>query len=307
MAIPHAWSFGGRGRRVSIRSSLVAAALLLVAAGCAPAWAGQGPERRAPRPPKIIFRTLLENAVEMPEPEYPEAAREGAVKGFVEVRIVISAEGRVTEAEAVAGPEPLRAAAVKAAEGWAFKPITVRGSAADVSGALVFKFDPEASPAAFAVHPTTGRALAAAPTEEAPSEAPEDEPGGDVSGVPAGEPGESPPPPPTEEPAPAPDGSKVVRLSGGVLAGKAVQRVDAEYPQTAKAAGVQGAVVVEVMVDESGYVVAARAVSGHPLLRDAAVQAAREWQFAQTLVEGVPVRVVGTLTFNFVAPKKDGQ
>jgi TonB family protein len=46
-------------------------------------------------------------------------------------------------------------------------------------------------------------------------------------------------------------------------------------------------------------VIAARAISGHPLLKDAAVTAARQWQFAPTTVEDKPVKVVGTVTFNF--------
>ena len=45
--------------------------------------------------------------------------------------------------------------------------------------------------------------------------------------------------------------------------------------------------------------IAARAVSGHPLLKDAAVNAARQWQFTPTTLSGVAVRVIGTLTFNF--------
>jgi hypothetical protein len=58
------------------------------------------------------------------------------------------------------------------------------------------------------------------------------------------------------------------QISGGVLAGMAVERPQPSYPKMARAAGIEGAVVVEVTVDEAGRVVAARAVSGHPLLRD---------------------------------------
>jgi protein TonB len=65
------------------------------------------------------------------------------------------------------------------------------------------------------------------------------------------------------------------------------------------AAQVSGTVVVEVLVDEEGNVSSARAVSGHPLLKDAAVEAAREWKFSPTSLDGKAVRVVGTITFNF--------
>ncbi len=88
-------------------------------------------------------------------------------------------------------------------------------------------------------------------------------------------------------------------MSGGVLAGKATARPQPAYPQMARAAGIEGAVVVEVTVSEGGGVISARAVSGHPLLRDAAVNAARGWKFSPTQLSGVPVKVIGTITFNF--------
>src|SRR6185295_12041608 len=61
---------------------------------------------------------------------------------------------------------------------------------------------------------------------------------------------------------------KIVRKSGGVFQGSAVRRVEPVYPPLAKAARISGAVVVEVTVDEQGVVFAARALSGHPLLKD---------------------------------------
>jgi protein TonB len=75
--------------------------------------------------------------------------------------------------------------------------------------------------------------------------------------------------------------------------------VQPTYPETAKAAQVSGPVTVEIEIDEEGNVAAARAISGHPLLKAAAVEAARQWQFAPTMLEGRAVRVVGSLTFNF--------
>lgn len=92
---------------------------------------------------------------------------------------------------------------------------------------------------------------------------------------------------------------KIVRKAGGVLQGSATRRVTPEYPPLARAARVSGSVVVEVTVDEEGKVYSARAVMGHPLLRDAAVEAARGWAFTPTLLSGVPVKVIGTITFNF--------
>jgi protein TonB len=61
-----------------------------------------------------------------------------------------------------------------------------------------------------------------------------------------------------------------------------------------------GRVVVKVVVDESGNVISASAVSGHPLLQNAAAQAARQAKFTPVKLSGVPVKVAGTLTYNFV-------
>lgn len=96
-----------------------------------------------------------------------------------------------------------------------------------------------------------------------------------------------------------PEAPKIIRKSGGVFQGSATWRVEPTYPPLAKAARVNGSVVVEVTVDESGNVIAARAISGHPLLKIAAVEAARGWKFTPTQLSGVPVKVIGTITFNF--------
>ncbi len=92
---------------------------------------------------------------------------------------------------------------------------------------------------------------------------------------------------------------KIIRKSGGVLQGSATKRVEPTYPPLAKAARVSGSVVVEVTVDEEGHVISARAISGHPLLKDSAIAAARGWLFAPTTLQGVPVKVIGTITFNY--------
>jgi len=89
---------------------------------------------------------------------------------------------------------------------------------------------------------------------------------------------------------------------GGVLQDMAVTRVEPVYPPLAKAARVSGQVVVEVTVDEKGDVLSARAVSGHALLKDSAISAARGWKFQPTTLSGTPVKVIGSITFNFTLP-----
>src|SRR5215204_136692 len=89
-------------------------------------------------------------------------------------------------------------------------------------------------------------------------------------------------------------------VSGGQLDGKAVSKPQPPYPALAKAARASGTVTVQVTVDETGSVVSAAAVSGHPLLRAAAVAAAKQAKFSPTLLNERPVKVSGVLTYNFV-------
>ncbi|HEX3100830.1 MAG TPA: TonB family protein, partial [Pyrinomonadaceae bacterium] len=89
-------------------------------------------------------------------------------------------------------------------------------------------------------------------------------------------------------------------VSGGVLNGKAISLPKPAYPPAAKAVRAGGSVSVQVLIDEEGRVVSASAVSGHPLLQQAAVAAARGARFSPTLLSGQAVKVSGVITYNFV-------
>lgn len=108
---------------------------------------------------------------------------------------------------------------------------------------------------------------------------------------------DEPPPPPPPKPTPV---AKKTIISGGVLNGKAISKPTPPYPPIAKAARAAGTVTVQIVVDESGKVISASAVSGHPLLRQAAEQAARNARFTPTQLSGQAVKVSGVITYNFV-------
>lgn len=91
-------------------------------------------------------------------------------------------------------------------------------------------------------------------------------------------------------------------ISGGVLNGKAIVLPKPDYPIDARTAGAAGAVAVQVTVDESGMVIEAKAISGHPLLQQPSVNAALQARFSPTSLMGEPVKVSGVLVFNFVHP-----
>jgi protein TonB len=102
-------------------------------------------------------------------------------------------------------------------------------------------------------------------------------------------------PPPTVKKAPP------KKVSGGVLNGKAISLPKPPYPAAARAVHASGAVNVQVTIDVSGNVISASAVSGHPLLRQVAEQAARGAKFTPTVLSGQPVVVTGVIIYNFVA------
>jgi TonB family protein len=86
-----------------------------------------------------------------------------------------------------------------------------------------------------------------------------------------------------------------------VSVGESVNKVQPAYPALARAAHVAGEVVVMLVIDEEGKVIAAQVFSGHPLLRAACIKAAKESTFTRTLIEQKHVKVLGTITYNFVA------
>lgn len=88
-------------------------------------------------------------------------------------------------------------------------------------------------------------------------------------------------------------------LTGGVLQGEAIRRVEPPYPPGAKAAHISGSVIIEATVDEEGNVIKTHPVSGPGMLREAAETAAKAWKFKPTLLNGMPTKVIGTVTFNF--------
>lgn len=85
----------------------------------------------------------------------------------------------------------------------------------------------------------------------------------------------------------------------GVINSIATNLVRPPYPAPARAVRAEGAVSVQVLIDEEGKVVSATAVSGHPLLRRAAVEAAQRSRFTPTLLSNQPIKVTGVIVYDF--------
>ncbi len=91
----------------------------------------------------------------------------------------------------------------------------------------------------------------------------------------------------------------VLCLSSAEIVKRAKGEPVMEYPQLAKTAQVQGAVIVEVRVSRSGSVASARALSGHPLLQRAALEGVSALQFEPIQGGSGPREAVGTLLVKF--------
>jgi len=99
--------------------------------------------------------------------------------------------------------------------------------------------------------------------------------------------------------SPMPEPPQIIEASVPEVRRQAVKRVAADYPEIARRIGAQGEVVVELVIDESGKVTSAKALSGHLLLRNSALQAARLWRFTPVPPGGGEGQSIAKVTFNF--------
>jgi TonB family protein len=96
---------------------------------------------------------------------------------------------------------------------------------------------------------------------------------------------------------PQPDEKGIYKVGGPLAAPARLDRP--QYPPEARDAGIQGVVILEVVIDEKGRVADTKVLRSIPLLDQPAIDAARQWQFTPTVVNGQPVKVRMTVTQNF--------
>jgi protein TonB len=90
-----------------------------------------------------------------------------------------------------------------------------------------------------------------------------------------------------------------VRVGGNIKPPQKLKHVNPVYPPIAQSARVQGIVIIEATIGPSGAVQDAKVLRSIPLLDQAALDAVRQWQFTPTLLNGVPVPVIMTVTVQF--------
>ncbi len=118
--------------------------------------------------------------------------------------------------------------------------------------------------------------------------------GGILSSVPNAAP---PPPPPPKKEAPKPTGP--ITVGGRVQAAKLIRNPQPVYPQIARQARISGTVELAAIIGEDGHIQELHVVSGHPLLRQAALDAVKQWVYQPTLLNEQPVKVSTTIDVIF--------
>jgi protein TonB len=99
---------------------------------------------------------------------------------------------------------------------------------------------------------------------------------------------------------PASTSSKPLQLSTGVSAGMLLAPIQPAYPQIARAAGVQGTVVIQAIISKSGHIESTRVISGSPMLQGAALDALRAARYRPYLLNNQPTEVETTISIHFI-------
>jgi periplasmic protein TonB len=88
-------------------------------------------------------------------------------------------------------------------------------------------------------------------------------------------------------------------ISSRLMVGNLLEKTMPQYPAIAKAAGVQGVVVLQATISQNGLIQNLRVISGPPMLQRAAMEAVRSWRYKPYLLNGVPVEVETTINVVF--------
>jgi periplasmic protein TonB len=99
--------------------------------------------------------------------------------------------------------------------------------------------------------------------------------------------------------SPMPATPRVVRVGGAVKEPTKLKNVSPAYPEVAVASRIEGTVVLEATIAPNGKVAEVRVLHSLPLLEKAAVDAVKQWVYSPTLIDGVPVTAIMTVTVRF--------
>ncbi len=232
------------------------------------------------------------------EPAYPELARRVGVEGKVVLGITVDEEGNVPDARVASGHPFLHEAAVAAVRQWKYSPTLLNGKAVPVRATVtvVFALKNDSTKTASGSGIGPGRGAGVGPGIGSGTGGGTG--GGTGSGVAVVDPNDF---------IQKNDGEEIstsqqapIRVGSKVMESRLIHKVDPIYPEMARRARISGIVRLFITVNEEGFVSDAEVMSGHPFLRDAAIDAVKQWQYRPTLLNGKPVSFMATVTLVFV-------
>jgi TonB family protein len=211
----------------------------------------------------VVGGGLVGAQLSVPNAAYPEDAKSRGVGGNVMVLVQVNRSGEVVSARALNGDQALQDSAETAAAAAKFSPEKLPNEGNVISGTIIYKFS------------TNQQAITAGPLNQ---------------GTPAAS--------PVAPSAPATQSNIDSPVVGGDLAGKQLNVPKAEYPPEARRRRVAGTVKILVRVNKQGKVVSWKTLNGDPLLKPAAIEAARSATFSPEKLGDGP-SVLGTITYTF--------
>jgi TonB family protein len=314
--------------------SALAASLVLMAAAC---WFVTGAVPLAAAPQAIAdaagVSIDLNGAplLHRTPVDYPASAIAGGIEGTVSVEVTLDAEGDVSGASVLSGPEELRKPVMQSVASWHFgKDVAGSTRVVNVDFALPPKREPTVS-AGFGPTPPaglgkalkgidveglsgqaqaellarlpvhTGDVIDAARMGEIRAAALAFDPHLAMALAPAGDDGVTLRiAPVVAQPAVTPGQPPLkIRVGGNVQAANLIEKQVPVYPMEAKSARIQGKVQLQATIGPDGHIEDLQVLSGDPILVRSAVEAVRNWVYRPTLLNGNPVTVVTTIDVNF--------
>jgi TonB family protein len=230
------------------------------------------PEKLAQAAQQVTAPNKMRRLIKVAYADYPSEALEKQISGTVKATIVVDAAGDVTMADVTSGPVELRASAFKSFMGLKYSPAT---ETVRINVGLEYRLDPQGW-GVRVVQQDASLAMAEAATTfrlQALREA-------------------------TAQQNSAAPGAPV-RVGGEIAPPKKIKDQAPVYPPVARNARVQGVVILEATIDAAGNVMDAKVLRSIPLLDQAAIDAVMQWQYTPTLLNGVAVPVIMTVTVNF--------
>jgi TonB family protein len=211
-------------------------------------------------------------------PVYPEAAKGHGVEAVVTVRVTVGTAGEVTNVEVVRTRLSTERD-INDPAFWASQPSRLFGQAAE-DAVRVWRFEPPGVVRRFEVPVSFG----------------------EHNLVPVSEPLAAQMREVLENRDPARYTTHPIKVQGAIAPPLLVARVAPEYPAAAKAARVEGIVIVGMVIGRDGAIREAWIERSIPLLDEAALAAVRQWKYQPTLLNGEPWEVRMTATVNFTLP-----